>query len=380
MANKLVKTRGLFRRGRIWYTNITENGREVVRSTRQTSKAAAVLELEKLRTIRNEGHSILARKKADSILTFGALCDHFYQVHLSHKRMNGALEMLNIWKNGIGANTALKDISSLTIQKFFEAHRVHCESTGRSFCDASFNRHLTGMKAMYTRALKEGWITGKSPVANVDRKPVPIGRTRFLTIDEVNKLLGDTLTPLWLREAMTMALHTALRAGEMEALRWTSVNLAEKIITVTMSKSGKGRQIPISGTLLEILKRRHAARKGTLVFSSPTFGPEAPMKNFSGNSFRKALERAGITDFRWHDLRHSAASWMLMSGADLSSVQQCLGHASQIQTQKYAHLSQNHVRNAVMMLDQMLSGTPVRVSTPEGQPVQQPVQGAESAQ
>ena len=108
--------------------------------------------------------------------------------------------------------------------------------------------------AMYRWGQKEALISVRNPTDNIDRKPEQIGRTRFLTPYEVTKLLSDEQTPLWLREFMTMALHTGMRAGDMKKLRWSSVNLSERIITVTMDKRGKGRQLDIDDTLLKVLE------------------------------------------------------------------------------------------------------------------------------
>ncbi len=377
MAPPTKKTRGLVLRGKVWYYNVSQNGREVIRSTGQTSKAAALLELEKIRTIRNEGKSILERKRPDRVLTFGALCDQWYTVHLSQKRMNGAVEMLNIWKRGIGISTLLKNITSTTIVKFLEDHAAHCKATGRGFGASSRNRHVTMMHAMWRRGLKEKWMSVPNPTENIDRLPESIGRTRFLTVDEVTKLLSDEQTPLWLREFMTMALHTGMRAGEMKALKWTSVNLTERIITIRMDKRGIGRQLDISDTLLEVLKRRHAVPgRGSLVFPSPKPGhQETPLKNYD-DSFRLALGRAGITDFRWHDLRHTFASHMVMSGADLSTVQACLGHSQQTMTQRYVTLAPNHVKRAVRLLDKVFSGTPIQDEQPLQKPSYNPSNGS----
>ena len=107
------------------------------------------------------------------------------------------------------------------------------------------------------------------------------------------------------------------------------------------------------------------------MFHSPKLGPETQLKNYD-DSFRLALGRAGITDFRWHDLRHSFASHMIMAGADLSTVQMCLGHSQQTMTQRYAHLAPNHIRKAVRMLDKVFGGVPVQEEQPAQKPTQDP--------
>ena len=132
MAPAIKKTRGLTLRGKTWYYNVTENGREVRRSTGMTSKAAALMELGKLKSLRDEGKSILDRKRPDKVLTFGALCDQWYEVHLSQKRMNGSIEMIKIWKRGIGVNTVLKSITSATIKQFLMTMRFTASPSGEA--------------------------------------------------------------------------------------------------------------------------------------------------------------------------------------------------------------------------------------------------------
>ncbi len=82
------------------------------------------------------------------------------------------------------------------------------------------------------------------------------------------------------------------------------------------------------------------------------------------------MSRAGIEGCRWHDLRHTFASHLVMAGVDLSTVQACLGHSQQTMTQRYVNLAPNHVKKAVRMLDKVFAPTPVRDTLPEGQHAQ----------
>jgi integrase len=135
------------------------------------------------------------------------------------------------------------------------------------------------------------------------------------------------------------ALHTGMRESEILAQEWATIDFTNRIIFISKSKSGKPREIPMNNTLYEALNKmpRHISGK---VFN---------VKN--NDAFVDAVKRSGIAPFRFHDLRHTFASWLVMRGADLYEVQRLLGHSSIQMTQRYAHLSPKMLKRAVGLLD-----------------------------
>jgi integrase len=184
----------------------------------------------------------------------------------------------------------------------------------------------------------------------------PEGRRRYLDETEIGHLLtacGESRNP-YLTAISTLALHTGMRKAEILGLEWAGVDLSTSRLTLYRTKSGKPRGIPINRAVydaLVALEPEQARRQG-LVFARRNGAAWGQIRS----AFAKALERAGIKGFRFHDLRHTAASHLVMRGASLKDVQELLGHSDLKMTQRYAHLSPAHLRGAVDRLDGLARG------------------------
>jgi len=146
---------------------------------------------------------------------------------------------------------------------------------------------------------------------------------------------------------LDLALNTGLRLSEMYGLTWENVNVSRKVLTIPRSKNGEARHVPLNATavtvLLELLKRgdgtgRVIRNAKGLPLSDPRYW------------FEPSLRAAEIRDFSWHCLRHTFASRLVMSGVDLRTVQELLGHKSIAMTVRYSHLSPTHTLAAVERL------------------------------
>lgn len=146
-----------------------------------------------------------------------------------------------------------------------------------------------------------------------------------------------------------MALHTGLRRGELFALNWNDVDFNTPIITTPRTKSGETRWVPMNGLVTETLRNLPTRMRSEYVFTSKAGTPLKP-QNFINRGFGPALRRAAIEDFRWHDLRHTFASRLVMGGVDLRTVQELLGHKTIAMTVRYSHLSPGHLQVAVEAL------------------------------
>jgi integrase len=172
-------------------------------------------------------------------------------------------------------------------------------------------------------------------------------RLRFLTDAEVESLI-KACSP-HLRPIVEVALLTGMRRGELLGLKWEQIR--NDYIYLTDTKSGKARQIPINDRLAEVFKdvRREKQLKSPYVFCDSQGRRFFEVKR----SFASACRRTGLEDFRFHDLRHTFASHLVMKGASIKAVQELLGHADLKMTMRYAHLSQTHLKEAVAMLNKM---------------------------
>ena len=140
-----------------------------------------------------------------------------------------------------------------------------------------------------------------------------------------------------------------MRRGEILKLKWADVDFKNRIITIQESKSGKKRMLPMDDTLWEALSLLPTRFQRGYVFPSPV-REEQPRFDFT-RPFRNAVEKADIRNFRFHDLRHTFASHLVMSGVDLMTVKELLDHASVTMTMRYSHLAPDHRMRAIKTLD-----------------------------
>ncbi len=142
-----------------------------------------------------------------------------------------------------------------------------------------------------------------------------------------------------------------MRRSEIFNLKWEQVDLSHGFILLDVTKNGERREIPINTTLEYLFKEMMQCYvKSEYVFTGKTGKPLTDIKK----GFHTALRKAGIHDFRFHDIRHTFASQLVMAGIDITSVKELLGHKSLTMTMRYSHLSPGHKRKAVHVLDRLM--------------------------
>ena len=167
------------------------------------------------------------------------------------------------------------------------------------------------------------------------------GRLRYLNEKEIAKLLDSCADHL--RPIVIMALNTGMRKCEILNLSWADVDMEKGVLTIRKTKNNEIRMIPINESLhrtLESLKKETTRQP---VLASKDGKPFVDLKR----SFATAVKKAGITDFRFHDLRHTFASRLVMVGVDIRTVQELMGHKDIRMTMRYSHLSDAHLKEAV---------------------------------
>ncbi|MGY0619885.1 tyrosine-type recombinase/integrase [Lysobacter sp. A378] len=149
---------------------------------------------------------------------------------------------------------------------------------------------------------------------------------------------GDHLTPVVL-----LAMNTGLRRGELLSLQWSDLNLDARVITIQAgnAKNGRQRHLPLNDEALSVVTRWHRQTSG----QGRVFEPRDVKKGWNA-----LLLGAGISTFRFHDLRHHFASKLVMLGVDLNTVRELLGHSDIQMTLRYAHLAPAHLAAAVAKL------------------------------
>jgi len=143
-----------------------------------------------------------------------------------------------------------------------------------------------------------------------------------------------------------------MRRGEIMNLKWSDIDLARGSILLQTTKNGDRRFVPLVGTALDLLRSKYANQNpDSLVF--PT--PHSPCKPIDIRSaWETALSKANIFNFRFHDLRHTAASYLAMNQASLLEIGTLLGHKTVQMTKRYAHLSNAHIHSAAVGLNEKL--------------------------
>ena len=141
-----------------------------------------------------------------------------------------------------------------------------------------------------------------------------------------------------------MAVQTGMRLEELLGLRWEQVNLERREVRLVVTKTNQPRVVPLSDRAVAVFVASPRLGPSPYVFTNPITGQR--YRNLR-HSFRKACSLAGITDFRWHDLRHTFASWHVQSGTDLYRLSRILGHSTLQMTTRYAHLATENLHQAV---------------------------------
>lgn len=212
---------------------------------------------------------------------------------------------------------------------------------------STVNRGLATLKSLFNRAIDWEEYDGLNPVKKVKFLKEPNHRLRFLEKEEIVNLIDSS--PEHLKPIVIVAVNTGMRLGEILNLKWKDVDLKREVLYLYNTKSGKKREIPLNtqvkDTLISIQND-----KNEYVFCREDGSRVIDIRK----PFFTALKRSGIIDFRFHDLRHTAASHLVMAGVDLNTVRELLGHSSLEMTLRYAHLSPNHKKRAVDVLSQHL--------------------------
>ena len=221
--------------------------------------------------------------------------------------------------------------------------------------EASINRVIACLHHVFTKAVEWDLIEenpfdkGKSLLLKENNR-----RLRFLTVDEIETLLSKCEGHL--RDIVECGIHTGMRKGEILGLKWTQIK--NGFIYLQKTKTDNPREIPVNDIVASIFNRvkcrfklRIAKGKDQSLEYVFTFNGE-PIKDIK-TSFKKALKDAEIDDFRFHDLRHTFASQLILKGGTLKDVQELLGHKTMTMTLRYAHLTQEHKRNAVNLLNDL---------------------------
>ncbi|MFC1599238.1 tyrosine-type recombinase/integrase, partial [Candidatus Omnitrophota bacterium] len=204
------------------------------------------------------------------------------------------------------------------------------------------------IKHIFTMAMQWGKAES-NPVKKVKLFRENNQRVRYLEKEEIESLINNSRG--YLKRIVIIALNTGMRKGEILGLKWRDVDLKRGIIYLLNTKNGERREIPMNSAVKWALIKQPKHKDGPFVFCNKNG------KSFGNvrKSFIAALRKSGIINFRFHDLRHTFASQLVMGGVDLNTVRELMGHKSIRMTLRYTHLSPAHKSRAVDLLDRIWS-------------------------
>jgi len=202
--------------------------------------------------------------------------------------------------------------------------------------NATVNRVLEIVRAVLRKCVNEWEWLDRAPSIRMLKEPTR--RIRFLTRDEAQRLLAAL--PAHLADMAAFSLATGLRRANVTGLQWSQVDMARRIAWVhpDQAKARKAIAVPLNPEAVLII-RKQLGRHMTHVFSFMG----RPIYQVSTKAWYKALERSGIAEFRWHDLRHTWASWHVQQGTPLFALQELGGWESSEMVRRYAHLAAEHL-------------------------------------
>jgi integrase len=239
------------------------------------------------------------------------------------------------------ANAGRYYLFDLTMDRVvaYQTRRLKYVSTG------TVNREVGTLRNMLNVA--EEWPRLKTnPIQATKKLKEPPGRLRFLSLEEIHKLLDCCPPPPnRLKDMVMVALTTGMRRGEILGLKWDYIPLDNRLIILPITKNNTVRVLPINDTLHRILSAM--PQKSGYVFKNRNGGHIGDIKH----SFTSACRKSGISDFRFHDLRHTYASHLAMKGVHIRALQELLGHKTLTMTQRYSYLAPEQLQNAVKLLD-----------------------------
>ncbi len=244
----------------------------------------------------------------------------------------------------------MRNLTPVDIRNYIDDRRAE------GAAPATINRELGLLSSAINYACREwGWDMPNPAAGRKLREPE--GRVRWITHEEADRLVqaakGESRAP-HLADFIVLALNTGCRKGELLGLEWRRVDMCSGLLYLDAehTKSNKRRSVPLNSMARAAIRSRERyckehAPKSPWVFCHPDGSRIQNLKR----SFATACKRAGIEDFRIHDLRHTCAAWLVTAGVPLTEVRDLLGHSSVTMTERYAHLAPENVRAAVEILE-----------------------------
>lgn len=332
----------VYKRGRVWWVKIQHDGKVIRRSSRSTSRSIAV-QFERDLTTELDRIARGGRER----FTLRAAVGRFLSEHLPTIRASTAQ------RYKISARALLDRLGSLHLDEVtrprlseFVAYRK-----GQKRSASTIRHDLAVLSKIYSLACNAWEWADANPVRSFDKSA--IGRVnwriRFLTPAEEHKLRRELRHPVVTAVALG-SLYTGMRRGEVMGLRWTDFDWDRSEIYLKTTKGGVPRVVPMSDTARAHFKAQPRHITSKLVFCTPDGRPFS--QDTMHQSFARAMARAKIEDFKFHDLRHTFATRFVQAGGRIERLQLILGHTTIQMTMRYAHLAIGDLHDETAMVNE----------------------------
>lgn len=342
--------RGLYKRGNVWWLRYAGlDGRIIMQSSGLTKFRDAEALLVQRRQAVQEGKQ---PEKRIANHTFNELAEQYLKWAERQRSFKSKKYFIDQLMKEFGL-IQLRRFNTMLLEQF-QTERIQ-----KGNKPATANRLLATLKHMFTKAVE--WEMVEEGTLKRVRKAKLLEernrRLRFLSKEECLALIDSCDSHL--RPIVICALHTGMRKGEILGLTWDRVDLKHGFILLDNTKNGERREIPINATLREALSQLYQGTKERprridipFAFYNPT--TRMPYEDIQ-RQFTTVCRRAKISNFHFHDLRHTFASHLVMAGQDITTVKELLGHKTLTMTLRYAHLAPSHKVKALDILDSVLN-------------------------
>lgn len=289
--------------------------------------------------------------------TFAMFADQYIAKILPKNPKALSKQRLHIlwWKSKLGgyylshiSPSMIAEMRDLLLSEITCRHKLRSPST--------VNRYLATLSRAFTFCVKEyGWLK-ENPVLSIQRPKENKARERFLIKEDIEKLLDScrkSRSP-HLYPIVLFALATGARQGEILHLKWEDVDIIHGIAIFRETKNGESRSVALSALLIESLKQE---RKKRIILSPYVFPNSHGQPVDISTAWEAAVKRAGLQNIRFHDLRHTAASYLAMSGASTLEIAAILGHKTLAMVKRYSHLTTTAIAKALFKMNNEIFGT-----------------------
>lgn len=338
---------GLYQRGDVWWVDLTTPNGERIRRSSGIADRTLALEYHDRLKVRNWEEQRLGIKPQRSWQDAAVRWVKETRDKRTHGKDVAKLRWLDRYLGHLQLSQVTRDVIDAI-----------AERKTRESSPSNANRYLALIRAILRRARDEwNWLEA-IPKVRLFREPK--GRVRFLSPEEAQRLLDEL--PVHLRDMAQFALATGLRQRNVSFLPWEQVDMARRVAWIhpDEAKAGRAIGVPLNASALDVLGRRQG-QDATHVFTYEG----KPVARCSTKAWKLALERAGIErTFRWHDLRHTWASWHVQNGTPLQELMELGSWASYEMVLRYAHLATDHLQGAACRIDGTLA--PQTKNPPQG--------------